>query len=84
MKGGPYDRPVEQEIGITQQEGLTENDRGYSNIHRISNVTVEPFDDQVLGRQNWSGGAQPFHSKASEGFKQNREAQHDQQDSYPA
>ena len=83
-KGGPDEGCVEQQGDASEQQALAENDRHDSNIHGISHVTVEAFDDETLRGQDRRGGAQTFQGESGEGFEQNGSGESDQEYTEPA
>ena len=66
-RNGKKERPrVEQQQRLSQYECLSDDRGRDGQIHRISDVAIEPADDQMLGGSDGSGSANPFVDEACE------------------
>jgi hypothetical protein len=71
---------VFQHMDVSEQQGLSNNDGYYCDVHRIPNTAIPSGDHQMLGRKNWRRRAQTLDCKSSEGVQQHRESGQNQRD----
>ena|ERR1700730_4741808 len=77
LKCQPDQKAIDEDAWISKKHRVAEDDREHADVHRISNISIQAGDDEMLGGQDRGRRSDALNDKAYEAIQHGRQTERD-------